>query len=490
MENFRRIMKALVALGSVAAGFAAMVWLIHTKPTPPHSPASRIPDVAVMETRPQIAQEAVVGFGTVRPKEQISIVPQVSGKLVFAHEDLAQGKIIPEGDVLFEIDRTVYDSRVRQVEAEIRGFEAGLQLRDQEMVNLGRRIANVERMLAIDEQDYLTSKRLYEVDKVGTQRDVDLVYQKYLSRKDVLVELASRRATVPHLKDETQARLDASRASLQAAKYDLANTSIICPFEARVETVGARASQVVTAHLSIATITNMEAFEISVGIDPRDLHWLDDAIQPDALESNDGTATPEVAVTWSMPARELTWRGRVTRLERVDEATRTARMVVEIRGADMEARTATGDAAGPGLSIGMHCRADLPARPLEGAILVPRHAIYDHRWVYVFEPGSPGSNVGRLGVREIPMLRAMGDDVLVDYSGRRGAEVCELQLGERVVVSPLTKPVVGMEVMQREPGLASLPVFPITPPAPKQHWRDVQAPPVTLGQISLLGAGQ
>jgi multidrug efflux pump subunit AcrA (membrane-fusion protein) len=296
------------------------------------------------------------------------------------------------------------------------------------------------------------------VEKVGTERELDLVYQKYLRQKDALIELESRRSVIPHLKLETQARLEAARARLKRAKHDLENTKIFCPFDARVELVAAYRSQFVTAHFSIATLTDMSAFELSVGIDPRDLRWLAEAIRPHALEEHPHGPQPEVTVRWSLHGQGFTWRGFVTRFERVDEATRTARLVVEVRHVDMVASVDEGsDEPTSTLAIGMHCRAELPVAELAGALLVPRHAVYDNRWVYVFEPDPDAGDGrrGRLGQREVPVLRSLGDAVLVDYADREGTETCELKPGERVVVSPLSKPVVGMQVRLRDEQIAS-----------------------------------
>jgi multidrug efflux pump subunit AcrA (membrane-fusion protein) len=457
MERLRRTIHTVIALGLLASGAGVMMWLIHTKPAPPErAAATPIPSVVVTTVTPRIEQAPVVGYGTVRPKNQVQVVPQVSGKLVYTHEDLAQGKIIPSGELLFKIDPTVYEARVRQAEAEIRGLEATLARQDQHEKNLDERIANVMAMLAIDENDHATSKRLFEVDKVGTQRDVDLIYQKYLRQKDIVVQLQNERAMTPHLKLETQAQLDASRGRLKQARHDLESTKIFCPFKARIEAVSAYTAQVVTAYFSIATLTDMEAFEISVAIDPRDLRWLARVIRPEALEQDEDVDRPAVKVAWSLSGRQLTWKGHVSRFERVDEVTRTARMVVEVRDVDMVASVDLGSGeTKPALSIGMHCRAELPAEPLDDALLVPRHAIYDDRWVYVFEPdvGSGDGDIGRLGRREVTMLRTLSDEILVDYRGRIGAKVCELTQGDLIVVSQLVKPVVGMRVSLRGQGL-------------------------------------
>lgn len=464
MERTRRTINVALAVTCLAFGSAVCAWLISTKPAPPkRSGFARPLEVAVSHVGRTLEVTPVTGYGTVRPKHQVKIVPQVSGRLVYALKDLAPGNIIPEGELLFEIDPTVYESRVRQAEAETRRLEASLERADQEMTNLDERIANAEQMLAIDQQDYITSERLHEVDQVGTQRDVDLVRQKLLRQKDALIELRSRRSIIPHVKLETHAQLEAARARLRQATYDLENTKIFCPFDARVELAAAYESQVVTAHFSIATLTDMSAFELSVGIDPRELRWLDQAIRPSALEREEEGPQPEVRVSWSLHGQEFAWRGSVTRFERVDEATRTARLVVEVRDVDMVATVALGsDESRPTLAIGMHCRVELPVEPLAGALLVPRHAIYDNRWAYVFEPdpGSQDSRIGLLGRRQVPILRSVGDSVLVDYAGREGTEVCELVPGERVVVSTLVKPVVGMRVRLRDEQVASAATLP------------------------------
>ena len=470
-DNLKRhgtLIRAGLPGGLLIGGVAVFAWLVETKPVPAfRNELPRPLEVAVITVESTVEETPVIGHGTVRPKSQISIVPQVSGTLTYVHPDLAQGRIVPNGTLLFQIDKTIYEARVHQVEAEIKGFEASLAGHDQEAVNLDAQIATARQMLAIDESDFETSKRLYEVEKVGTQRDLDLVHQKYLRQKSAFVELESKGSMIPHLRLETEAQLDAARARLQQARHDLEATTIKCPFEARVESIGAHDSQFVTAHLSIATLTDMEACEISVGIDPRELRWLESSIRPEALNGDSNTRSPAVKVRWSLHGQEFLWTGHVTRFEKVDEATRTARMVVEIQQADMTARTGGSGDAGTSLSIGMFCRADLPAKPLQGALIVPRHAVYDNQWVFVFVPDVEETDglSGRLERRHVPMLRSIRDEVLVDYVGRGAGQPCELAPGDRVVVSPLTKPVEGMRIRLRDSDVAQRILPKDTPPA-------------------------
>jgi multidrug efflux pump subunit AcrA (membrane-fusion protein) len=466
-ETKRRRVSAVLAGLFLLFGSAGATLLVVSRPEAPRRPTSaRVLNVAAVRVASTLETTPVVGHGTVRAKHELDIVPQVTGKLTFVHPELAVGNVIQQGDVLFEIDSTVYESRRRQAEAEIKRLEASLERIKQESVSLDERIRNVEQMLAIDESDYETSKELFDKEHVGTRRDVDLVFQKFLRQRDAYYELTSRRGSLPHLALEMEAQLEAAQARLRQAQHEVENTRITCPFKARVEDVSAYTSQVVTAFFAIAKLTDMSAFELSVGIDPTETRWLAEAIQPDTLvDSNRAEAQsgPEVTVRWSLRDQALTWRGHVTRFERVDESTRTPRLVVEIRDVDMRAMP-VGASAGEGmmLAIGMHLKAELPVRKLEGALTVPRHAIHDNRMVFVVEPdpADPTGRTGRLAARAVPILRSLGDEVLVDFANRPDDEPCELKAGELVVVSPLMKPVPGMAVQLRDQVVAGEPVLP------------------------------
>ncbi|MFQ5463611.1 MAG: hypothetical protein ACE5E5_13425, partial [Phycisphaerae bacterium] len=231
----RRRIQFVVAAGMMVTGVVACLYLVETRPVPARNDAfARILEVDVGAVEYRRERIGVIGYGTVRPQKQIEVVPLVSGKIIESHRDLAQGKVIPQGALLYKLDPTVFESRLHQAEAEIKRLEAILARYDEEAGMLQKRIADTEQMLGIDERDYLTTKRLYEVEHVGTQRDLDLTQLKYLRQKDGMTELRSRLAMIPHQKLDVQAQLDGARAKLQQYQYDLDATEIRCPFDARV----------------------------------------------------------------------------------------------------------------------------------------------------------------------------------------------------------------------------------------------------------------
>jgi hypothetical protein len=167
-------------------------------------------------------------------------------------------------------------------------------------------------------------------------------------------------------------------------------------------------------------------------------------------------------------------------------------MVVEVRQMDMVAKTSGAGESGPALSIGMFCKTELPAAPLQDSLVVPRHAIYDNEWVYVFvaDGDAADGRYGRLERRRVPMLRSVRDEMLVDYHGREQTDPCELAPGDRVVVSPLSQPVVGMKLRLRGDELTAAPVTINTPGSMNPDHRSVPPQIAALASAGRNGGGR
>ena len=97
---------------------------------------------------------------------------------------------------------------------------------------------------------------------------------------------------------------------------------------------------------------------------------------------------------------------------------------------------------------------------MPGSLLIPRHAIHEGDSVYVFKPESGDADRGVLTIKHTPILRSIGEDVLVsyDHAGDRDETEqsvrCELEAGDLVIVSPLPKAVEGMPLSLRPDGEA------------------------------------
>lgn len=456
MEKTRKAINLSLCAGVILLAAGGFGLLLATKPAPvTTSAAPRTPTVSVQVVEPVVCSEPIVGYGTVRPKRQVKIVPEVGGKLIFVHPDMAPGNVIEKGEVLFEIEPRVYESKVAQVESEIRRLEAQLRRHEQEKVNIEARLE-----LALRQQELASKSVEREHDLMrqdsGTAPEVEAAQERLLRHEDSVMAYRSQLALIPLQMDETQALLATKQAQFAEARLNVENTRIVCPFDARVDSVTAQESQVVIASFQIATLTDMEALEVSVVVDPRELRWTDEAAFATAM-GEDRENAPEARVAWTLRGQEFSWSGRVTRLEKLDEVTRSAHIVVEIRDVMLSLDLSKGQTTPP-LSVGMFCRAELPTAPLDDALLVPRHAIHEGQFVYVFEPDANEPSVGRLAMKRVPVLRSVGENVLVrfgtDDSPESKMRLCELEPGDRVITSPLPKAIENMRLQLRTDDVA------------------------------------
>ena len=79
-----RILRVLLPIVLVAAGIVIAARLVATKPQPPRRPTAvpkpLVETYTVTDATPTVR---ITGFGTVRAKRKISLIPQVSGNVVF-----------------------------------------------------------------------------------------------------------------------------------------------------------------------------------------------------------------------------------------------------------------------------------------------------------------------------------------------------------------------------------------------------------------------
>jgi multidrug efflux pump subunit AcrA (membrane-fusion protein) len=125
---------------------------------------------------------------------------------------------------------------------------------------------------------------------------------------------------------------------------------------------------------------------------------------------------------------EREWRGRVVRTEgEIDARSRMVHVVARVE--DPYGRSAGGE--GPPLAVGLFVRGEIQGRTAPGVAVLPRAALRGDDQVLVLD------DEGRLRFRDVEVLRALRDEVVVSGG---------LAAGERVCVSALETVVEGMKV--------------------------------------------
>ncbi len=388
----RQRWKLLLPIGVTALGAIGMAILIFTRPPVERQEIQRLPPrVRVLQAQPRSVGLSVNTHGTVAPRSESDLVPQVSGPVVRVAPSLVSGGFFEEGEVLLEIDPRDYRVALERARATLVRSESEYARAEKE---LGRLLTLRERNVASDSQ----------VDDA---------------------ENAERVAG---------AAVREARAQLEQAERDLDRTRLRAPFRGRVREESVGVGQFVNRGSPIAKLYATDYAEVRLPISDRELGFLELPV----LRANGHSAEPGPRVTLraEFAGAEHSWQGALDRTEgEIDARSRMIHVVARVQDP-----YAQGDR--PPLAVGLFVRAEIEGRRVEGAYVLPRSALHggaDGRYrVWVVD------GEDRLRAREVEVLRAQQEQVVIGGG---------LEPGLQVVVSPLETPIEGMAVRaQLEPG--------------------------------------
>lgn len=378
----------VIALAAVAAASLAAM-----RPEPERrevevlAPLVRVETVRIEDTR-----FTVISQGTVAPRTESRVAPQVSGRVVWVSPDFIAGGFLEADEPLLRIDPIDYQQAVVRAEAEI----AAARLR-----------------LAQEEAEARVAREEWEELGGGDAPELTL--------------------RIPQL-ENARASVAAAEAALERARRDLERTEIRAPYRGRVREKRTDVGQFVGVGADLGTIYAIDYAEIRLPLPDGDLAYLD---LPLVYRQQTPSRGPEVKLTAEFAGRRHEWEGRIVRTEgEIDPTTRMVHAIARV--ADPYGRG--GPSERPPLAVGMYVEAEILGRVAERAAVLPRAALRtegDHVLVIDRED--------RLHIRPVEVLRTTRDRVVIG-SG--------LEEGERVVVSALDAVVDGMQVRVVETGAA------------------------------------
>ena len=117
------------AIFFVAAAIVILIIgvLITTKPEPQRANAAPQPvAVFVDEARRETVQLVVHSQGQARPRTQISLIPQVSGRITYVNPDFIEGGFFEAGETLIRIDDADYHLAATRAAALVAQAQQGL----------------------------------------------------------------------------------------------------------------------------------------------------------------------------------------------------------------------------------------------------------------------------------------------------------------------------------------------------------------------------
>jgi len=401
--------------------------------------------VEVQPARPADVTVTIVGYGEAEARDEVTIAPEISGRIVEVHPRLEAGEIIPQGEVLFAIDPRDYRARLDEAEATVAQLASAVERLQRQYAIDRQRLETFQRNVDLAKADLDRARDLYARDQIESKSFVEQREIEYNNAVDALDQLNQTLNLYPLQIEEARSTLAAAKASLDQRRADLERTVVSAPFAARIQEVDIEEGEYVTPGTEVLTISDDSVLDITVSLNSREARkWL--RFNDDPAGAGEGawfnTLEPVTAtIAWTEALEENRWHGKVARVERFDEETRTLRVVVAIDGKDAR-NPASGRMP---LVEGMFCQVEIPGRIAQNVIGVPAEAVgFDrdasgYRTVYIARKDRETGQY-RLASREVRESHIAGNLVYI----REGIEAGDLVVTTRLI-NPLENTLLEIE---------------------------------------------
>lgn len=383
-----------------------------------HAQRDAAPLVRVAIAEPAPYQFFVTAHGSVSPRTESELIPQVSGEILWVSPSLSAGGFFDVGEPLVRIDSADYRVELESARAVVARATSGHHRAKKE----------------------LERQRLLADRSVTSQSRIDD------SENDFRV---------------AEATLREAEARLERATRDLSRTELAAPYRGRARAKHVDIGEFVARGTPIASLFAVDYAEVRLPLPDRELAFLDVPLVPAMMQTTDEDAIAArgsgVRLSAEFAGQQHHWNGTLVRTEaELDPRSRMVHLVVRVHDPygletgpakslenEPETRVETGAEATAPLAMGLFVEAEIEGLSVAHAYVIPRDALRKNDQVYVVD------DEGRLHFRNVEIIRTERDVVIVG-SG--------LAPGERVCTSPLQAAIDGMSVriaeQPRDEGLA------------------------------------
>lgn len=380
MKMKRALLPFLVIVIALVLTFV----LVQSRKTPkPHETPHLGPLVEVGLLTKANRQVLVSGTGSAQSRYEVSITPQVKGRVRELSPQMVAGGTFQKGELLFAIEDVDYQLAIAHAQASLAQAELEL-LRNENLADLARK-----------EWHSLNGESALEPNPL-------VVYE-------------------PQLKSARALR-DAARANVKQAELNLERTRVFAPFDCYVRSEQLEIGQFLNAGAPVATVAGIDPIEIVIPLPLDELVWLK------VPRKGTGQRGSLAKVELQSGGRTFHWQGEVTRsLGEIDPRNRMARVVVTVKdpfAGNSEKATLLND-----LLPGMFVNVQIQGEELSDIVSVPRGAMHDNDTIWVID------DENRLHIREVEILRRERDEVLI----RSGVDA-----NEKIVLTNLSGAAEGM----------------------------------------------
>ncbi|MDF1860311.1 MAG: efflux RND transporter periplasmic adaptor subunit [Verrucomicrobiales bacterium] len=386
MKKIRTALQFLIAVLILGgAGVVAFLLLNSAPATVPEDRQQSVKIVQVVTLTPSDEKIHVSAWGTVIPAREVSMRPQVSGRVISQNDSLVPGGELKEGEELVRIDPADYELMLTEKTADLEDAKF------EHEVELGRQII---------------AKREWEQ------------LRKDLPEADMNPALALRE---PQLR-KTEAMLTKAKNEIARAELDLARTRIVAPFNSMVTEESVEVGQLVESGGMICRLVGTDSFWVRATLPISELKRIR------LPEGNRDGAAAEIHLDTGNGETTL-WTGTAVRLlTDLDDTGRMARLLIEVEDPLGLREDATSDTP---LLLGSYVRVDMEAGSLTDVLTIPRSALREGNRLWLVGTDN------RIRIAEPDILWTRPNTVLVPN---------DLKPGERLIVSELKSALPGMVV--------------------------------------------
>ncbi|MEM8812274.1 MAG: HlyD family efflux transporter periplasmic adaptor subunit [Pseudomonadota bacterium] len=375
-------LRGLLIVPPIVIGVALLYYATSNRAQPERVPPAEVGTaVRIVELKPRVFVPRVRGFGTVEPSSTWEAIAQVSARVTFVDPAFVRGGVVQKGQVLIRLAPEDYELAIAQSEANIQNYDA--QLEEMQLSEQTKRLSlEIEqKSLELEQQELRRQERLVARGTVAQSR-MDEQQTAVLTQRSKVQDLENQLALFPAQQKALRQSRAVAEAELETARLNLDRTVIEAPFDGRIASVSVEISQYVAAGTSMGSLDGVEAAEIDAQIAPSRMGGLARLV----FEGQEGPYTPaqietglsvlDAQVSVGLAASDPVWEADVRRIsDTIDPETRSIGVIVVVE--DPYGKLRPGRR--PPLIKGMFTQVELRGPEMEGAFLMPRHAVVEDR---------------------------------------------------------------------------------------------------------------
>ena len=317
-------------------GLVVLIALVKMKSPPTlkqgvdFAPLVEVEQAAIKSIAPTIS-----GYGRAQAKESWQAVSEVSGRVIYRHEKLEKGAMIPKDTVVLKIDPVDYQLKLAQAKSDLNSAKAEA---DRIALNESKMRTSLEleqNRLGILQKELKRKQGLAKQGSISRSL-LDQEQSNVYAQQQKVLDLQTSIKLIPNDIEVAKARVQVNESRVKEAERKLAKTTITMPFDARISAVNAELEQVINQQGILISANHLGAMEITAQFSVDDLRKIVHHSVPDNFITSG--EFPDIrdlrlkAVVSSPNGSDLQrWEGEVTRIgDSIDAQGNTVALVVEL----------------------------------------------------------------------------------------------------------------------------------------------------------------